>query len=235
MERKEIVTLKDVSFSYDGKEFLDGINLSIYEDDFLGVIGPNGGGKTTLIKLILGILEPDSGEIRVFGKIPKAGRREIGYLSQFESIDFDFPITVMEIVMLSRLGNSVFKKYSKKDKKAAEGALRSLKIWNLRDRKLNELSCGEKQRVFVARALANKPKLLILDEPLANLDMSMQESFYGILKELNKAVAIAVVDHNLDMLSKYVKEVACINKCNSHGIRYHGLDSMRMKKVCEIA
>ncbi|MFH1447462.1 MAG: ABC transporter ATP-binding protein [Candidatus Micrarchaeota archaeon] len=234
MKRKEIITVRDVSFSYDGNPFLERISLSVYDDDFLGMIGPNGGGKTTLIKLILGILQPDSGEIKIFGKDPRSGRRDIGYLSQFENIDFDFPITVMDIVMMSRLGKGLFKGYSNEDVNATTEALKQMRMWELREKKLNELSGGEKHRVFVARALANKPKLLILDEPLANLDIHIQENFYELLKELNRSIAIVVVDHNLDMLSKYVKEVACINKCNNHGLRYHGLDTMRMKKVCEI-
>jgi zinc transport system ATP-binding protein len=232
--RQEIVRVRDLSFSYDDRPFLDDIQLTIYADDFLGIIGPNGGGKTTLLKLILGVLRPDSGIIEVFGSSAREGRRHIGYLSQFVDIDFDFPITAHEVVLLSRLGGRLIGRYSREDKLAAESALRQMQIWELRDRKLNELSGGEKQRVFVARALANRPRLLLLDEPMSNIDIHVQEAFYEILKELQRDIAIVVVDHNLDMLSRFVKEVACINKCDSYGLRYHGIDSLEMKRMCEV-
>jgi len=233
-ERVEIVRVRNVSFSYDDRPFLEGINLTIYADDFLGIIGPNGGGKTTLLKLILGLLRPDAGSIEVFGRLPQEGRRHIGYLSQFSDIDFDFPITAQEVVLLSRLGKRLFKRFSPEDRAATEEALHKMKIWELRLRKLNELSGGEKQRVFVARALATKPRLLLLDEPMSNIDIHVQEAFYEILKELHREIAVVVVDHNLEMLSRYVKEVACINKCDTHGLRYHGIDSLEMKRICEV-
>lgn len=232
MKRKEIIKLENVTFSYGKEEFLKDITFPIYEDDFLGIIGPNGGGKTTLLKLILGLLEPKKGKISVFGKSPRQGRKDIGYLSQFKNIDFDFPITAYEIVQLSRVGNSLMKRFSKKDKEAAEKAMVELGIWKFKDKKLNELSGGEKQRVFVARALANEPKILLLDEPMSNLDIHIQEEFYKILKELNKRIAIVIVDHDLEMVSKYAKEVVCVNKCNTHALRYHYADSLRMKEMC---
>jgi zinc transport system ATP-binding protein len=233
-DRQEIIRIRDLSFSYDARPFLENIHLSIYADDFLGIIGPNGGGKTTLLKLILGILRPDSGTIEVFGGTPREERKGIGYLSQFVDIDFDFPITAREVVLLSRLVGRLVGRYSQEDKQAAEDALRQMQIWDLRNRKLNELSGGEKQRVFVARALANRPRLLLLDEPMSNIDIHVQEAFYEILKELHRDIAIVVVDHNLDMLSRFVREVACINKCDSHGLRYHGIDSLEMKRICEV-
>jgi zinc transport system ATP-binding protein len=232
--RREIIRIRDLSFSYDARPFLEDIHLTIYADDFLGIIGPNGGGKTTLLKLILGILRPDSGTIEVFGGTPREERKGIGYLSQFVDIDFDFPITAREVVLLSRLVGRLVGRYSQEDKQAAEDALRQMQIWDLRNRKLNELSGGEKQRVFVARALANRPRLLLLDEPMSNIDIHVQEAFYEILKELHRDIAIVVVDHNLDMLSRFVREVACINKCDSHGLRYHGIDSLEMKRICEV-
>jgi len=233
-DRQEIIRIRGLSFSYDARPFLENIHLTIYADDFLGIIGPNGGGKTTLLKLILGILRPDSGTIEVFGGTPREERKGIGYLSQFVDIDFDFPITAREVVLLSRLVGRLVGRYSQEDKQAAEDALRQMQIWDLRNRKLNELSGGEKQRVFVARALANRPRLLLLDEPMSNIDIHVQEAFYEILKELHRDIAIVVVDHNLDMLSRFVREVACINKCDSHGLRYHGIDSLEMKRICEV-
>ncbi len=234
MKRKEILKISNVSFSYNKTELLKNINFSIYEDDFLGIIGPNGGGKTTLLKLILGLLKPKTGKITIFGKSPVKNREKVGYLSQFKDVDFDFPITAFEIVMLSRVGKNLIKRYNDRDKQAAEKALKKLKIWDLRSKKLNELSGGEKQRVFVARALANDPKILILDEPTANLDMHIQRELYEILKELNKKIAIVIVDHDLGMLAKYSKEVVCVNKCKTHATRYHKADSLRMKEMCDV-
>ena len=221
MERKEIIKLDNISFSYNKDEFLKNINFSIYENDFVGIVGPNGGGKTTLLKLILGLLEPKKGKIYVFGKSPKNARYKIGYLSQFKNIDFDFPVTAEEIVLLSRIGNKVFKRYNREDKEIVEKVLAKLGISKLRDKKLNELSGGEKQRVFVARALVNHPKILLLDEPMSNLDMHIQEEFYNILKELNKKIAIVIVDHDFEMVSKFAKEIVCVNKCITHSTRYH--------------
>jgi len=233
-ERKEIIKLEKVNFSYEKEEFLKDITLPIYEDDFLGIIGPNGGGKTTLLKLILGLLTPKKGSITLFGKSPKEGRKHVGYLSQFKNIDFDFPIRAYEIVLLSRVGDKLIKRYSKEDKEAVKKAMKRLRIWNLRNKKLNELSGGEKQRIFAARALANEPRVLILDEPTSNLDIHIQEEFYKILQELNKKIAIVIVDHDLEMVAKYAKEVVCINKCKTHTARYHDADSLKMKGMCHV-
>ena len=184
--------------------------------------------------MILGLIQPQKGRITIFGKSPKEARQEIGYLSQFKNIDFDFPITAYEIVLLSRFGDRILKRCSSADKEAAKNAMKDLGIWSLKDKKLNELSGGEKQRVFVARALANQPKVLILDEPMSNLDINIQEEFYRILKKLNRKVAILIVDHDLEMVSKYAKEVVCVNKCSTHAIRYHDADSLKMRGMCRV-
>ena len=189
------IEIKDLSFSYDKDPFIQDVNLEVAEKDFIGLIGPNGGGKTTIIKLILGILKPDSGSIRIFGEPPKKGRRHIGYLSQFTNIDFEFPITVWEIVLQSRL-SGFMKRYSKEDESVAKRALGEVDLWVKRDRNLSELSGGEKQRVFIARALASEPKILVLDEPMSNVDMRIQESLYKLLKKLNKRMAHIPEAHN---------------------------------------
>lgn len=230
---KTIISLKDVSFSYDRKPFIRKVNLEIKEQDFLGLIGPNGGGKTTIIRLILGLLEPDSGSISVFGKSPEEGRKHIGYLSQFKNIDFDFPITLGEIVLQSRL-TDIFKKLGDDDKLVVRTALKDVGLWKKRGKTLNQLSGGEKQRVFIARALASEPELLIMDEPMSNVDMHIQETLYQLLRKINERMAILVVDHNLDALSKYAKEVACINKCEEHGIKYHDLVKKEKVRSCDI-
>lgn len=224
MERKPIITLANVAFSYTDRPFLKDINLNVFEKDFLGIVGPNGGGKTTLLKLILGVVIPSSGSIKVFNTSSQKGRLHIGYLSQYEDVDFDFPITVWEIVLMSRLKDKLFHYYSSSDKEAAKDALKQMNIWSLRYRKLDELSGGEKQKVFLARALAGNPKALILDEPLSNIDVQTQDDLYEILTELNKEITIIIVDHNLERLTKYVKEIACVNKCLFESLEFHDLD-----------
>ncbi len=223
MVKKEIISLENVSFGYSNKSFLENINLKIFEKDFIGIAGPNGGGKTTLIKLILGLLKPKSGKIVLFGKNPKKGRQKIGYLSQYDNVDLDFPATAMEIVLLGRIEKTLIKFFSKEDRKIAEKFLKKMGVWDLRERKLNELSGGEKQRVFIAKALATEPQALILDEPLSNVDVGAREELFELLKELNKSIAIIVVDHNIEILSKYSKEIVCVNKCVEKGAKYHAI------------
>ena len=232
MERKEIISLENVAFSYNRTDFLKDITFSIYEKDFVGIIGPNGGGKTTLLKIMLGLLVPQRGKVRIFGKEPQKTRTRIGYLSQFKNIDFDFPITAFEIVLSGRSEHKIIKYYSKTDKKSAAAALQKMGIWEQKDNKLNELSGGQKQRVFVARALVNEPDILILDEPMSNLDIHIQEEFYGILKKLNDNIAVVIVDHDLEMVAKYAKEVICVNKCKTHAIEYHDAGSLKIKEIC---
>ncbi len=232
MNRQEIINLENVSFSYDKQPFLQDVNLSVFNDDFLGIVGPNGGGKTTLLKLMLGLLKPQKGRITCFGRSPQEGRIQLGYLSQFKNIDFDFPITIEEIVLLSRVSSNIIRQFGKEDKAAAEKALKSLDIWDLRNKTLSELSGGQKQRVFVARALANDPQVLLLDEPMTNLDMHIQESFYQILVELHRRIAIVIVDHDLEMLTRYAREIVCVNKCNTNAIRYHDAGEVKMMEMC---
>lgn len=217
----EIIKIENLSFSYNTTPLLDNINLTVFEDDFLGIVGPNGGGKSTLIKLILGLLIPQAGSISVLGESPIKVRDQIGYLSQFEDVDFDFPISVFDIVLMGRINTNIFKRYSQSDKQKTRECLEKMGISHLLDRNLSELSGGEKQRTFLARALVSDPKILILDEPLLNIDIKMQEDLYELLKELNSEVTIIIVDHNIEALARYVKRIACINKCDHHSLKYH--------------
>jgi zinc transport system ATP-binding protein len=235
MKKKEIIKIKDVFFGYEKSEdILKGVTFSVYEDDFLGIIGPNGGGKTTLLKLILGLLKPRRGKISILNSSPKKARDKIGYLSQFKNIDFDFPITAYQIVLLGRVNGNIFKHYTRKDRLAVKRILKKLNIWKLKNKKLNELSGGEKQMVFVARALVNNPKILFLDEPMSNLDIHHQEDFYQLLQKLNKEVTIIIIEHDLDMVKKYAKDVVCVDRCEKGAVRYHGseLTEVNIKKAC---
>ena len=217
MER--IVKARKINFSYrDGNIVLDDINFAIEPKDFIGLIGPNGGGKSTLLKIILGLLKPSSGGIEVFGKKPEGARGKIGYVPQFSKIDLDYPINAREVVLTGRLGFKRFgRRYNKNDKMISREVMGRLNIWELRKKSIGELSGGQRQRVLVARALVREPKLLLLDEPTSNIDIESGLDLYDLLNELNQQMAIVVVSHDYSMISSYINKVFCLNKeisCN---------------------
>ncbi|MFC1867109.1 metal ABC transporter ATP-binding protein [Thermodesulfobacteriota bacterium] len=211
--RKEIVSLKNVSVEYDGTTVLQDHNFSVYSDDFVSIIGPNGGGKTTLLKVILGLVRPFQGDIRVFGDLPAQARRDIGYVPQIVSFDRDFPISTWDTVLMGRLPRKkMFRFYTKKDFEATEKALKTVEMFDLRERKTGSLSGGELQRVFIARALASEPKLMLLDEPTASIDPKMKTGIYDLLGSLKNRMAIILVTHDIGVISSYVDKVACLNR-----------------------
>jgi len=210
---KTVISVESVNFSYAGPLVLEDINLAVSENEFLGVVGPNGGGKSTLLKLILGLLKPDTGKITVLGKSPEKGREAIGYVPQQTRIKRDFPITVEDAVLLGRLGKTKsFWGYSKRDKNITETALRETEIIDLKNRRLSTLSGGQFQRVLIARALVCDPEILILDEPTSNIDLRMEEDIFDLLKKLNERATIIVVSHDVGFISEYVNLVACLNR-----------------------
>ena len=214
MSTPKIITIKNLSFAYQRENnILEGINLEVFENDFLGVIGPNGGGKTTLLKIILGLLKPDKGNVLVFDKKPKETRDLIGYVPQFLEIDLDCPVSVLDIVLMGILSRKkIFQKYNDQDLKLAEEALKFVDIYNLKNKQIGELSGGQRQRVYIARALIRKPKLLILDEPTASIDEKSERDFWELLKEINKNAAIIIVSHDIGVIFKNVNKIACLNK-----------------------
>ena len=216
---KELVRLDNIWVHYDGTPVLEGINLSVKSNDFLGIIGPNGGGKTTLLKVILGLIKPSRGKVSVMGQLPEKGRKFIGYISQLNLFDRDFPISVIDVVLMGRYCKAgLFRRYSREDGKAAVEALRTVEMLNHKDRQIGSLSGGEQQRCFIARALATNPKLLLLDEPTASIDSNMQAEFYGLLEKLKQNMAIVLVSHDVSAISIYVTEIACLNR----QLFYHG-------------
>ncbi|MFP3927610.1 MAG: metal ABC transporter ATP-binding protein [Desulfobacteraceae bacterium] len=211
--KKPVVLMEDVSFSYDALPVLEKVNLEVAELDFMSVVGPNAGGKTTLLKLILGLLRPDTGRIQVFGLPPLKARPRIGYMAQQSSFDFLFPVNVMDVVLMGRLGHGGrggF--YGRSDRQAAEESLKRVEMSELRDRPFSTLSGGQRQRVLLARALASEPELLLLDEPTANVDAAIEKELFEILDELNRKMTIILVTHDLGFVSGYVKRVACVNR-----------------------
>ena len=211
--------LVDVSFGYGGGEtVLDGVTLTVAADDYLAILGPNGGGKTTLLKLILGLLQPTRGRVRVFGQTPVAARGTIGYVPQRAGFDLQFPIRVLDVVGMGRLGKrSLFARASADDRDAAMSALAQVEMAPLYDRPVGQLSGGQLQRVLIARALALAPRLLLLDEPTASLDERIGRSVWELLAELGERIAVIVVTHDIGAISEHVKSVACLD----HRLYYH--------------
>jgi len=208
---QSIIEVRDLWFSFNGRPILKDVNLSIQAGDFLAVIGPNGGGKTTLLRLILGLLEPNRGWVRIFGLPPQKAVGRVGYVPQEVHLDKRFPISVMDMVLMGRLRHASGRpRYSAADREAAREALERMDMWSLHDRQLGELSGGQRQRVFVARALVAKPSLLLLDEPTAGVDPAHQSEFYTFLRDLNQTVTIVLVSHDIMIVSAYVRSVACV-------------------------
>ncbi|MBA7673490.1 Manganese transport system ATP-binding protein MntB [subsurface metagenome] len=219
MVAEELVRLDNVWVHFDGVPILEGINLSIKSNDFLGIIGPNGGGKTTLLKVILGLIKPSRGKVSVMGQPPFKGRKFIGYISQTNLFDRDFPISVFDVVLMGRYSKTgLFHRYSEEDKRTALEVLKTVEMLDYKERQVGRLSGGEQQRVFIARALVPNPKLLLLDEPTASIDPDMQAEFYELLDRLKERMAIVLVSHDISAVSIYVSEIACLNR----QLFYHG-------------
>ena len=209
----DVISLNNVSFSYDRLPVLEEVSLQVADKEFLGIVGPNAGGKSTLLKLILGLLKPQLGSIRILGKKPRQQRKAIGYVPQYPAFSRDFPITVEQVVLLGRLGSGRwFGRYSDQDYQAAQKALEEVEADDLSQRLVGGLSGGQLQRVLLARALVSDPQILILDEPTANIDMRLESDIFDQLKRLNKRMTILVVSHDIAFISDYVHRVACLNR-----------------------
>jgi zinc transport system ATP-binding protein len=227
-QRGEIVRLEDVWLQFDGVPVLEGIDLSVYAHDFLGVIGPNGGGKTTLLKVILGLLEPSRGKVTVFGHAPERGRKYVGYVPQFSLFDREFPISVWDVVLMGRVGHMKrFRRYTEEDTRRADEALETVEMLDFRDCQIGKLSGGQQQRVFIARALVTEPKLLLLDEPMASVDSPMQTELYELFEKLRQRMAIVLVSHDISAVSIYVDKIACLNR----KLYYHGTKELPMEDL----
>jgi zinc transport system ATP-binding protein len=220
-----IIEFNNVSFSYGDQPVLKNVSFSIDKKDFFGIIGPNGGGKTTLIKLLLGLIKPNIGRVKLFGK--QAGDSEelhkVGYVSQkATNFDQNFPATVFEVASMGRFAKrGIMKQLTKEDYSVIEKALNDVGMIKLQNKKIGELSGGQQQRVFIARALASEPEILILDEPLTGVDMESQHKFYDLLKYLNKEkkLTIILISHDVGMITKSLTKVVCVNlKVTVHNV-----------------
>lgn len=217
--RREMIAVEQVWAGYHGQIVLEDVSLSVKEGDFVGLIGPNGGGKTTLLRVILGLLTPYRGAVRLLGKPAREGRRYVGYVPQGVEFDHDFPINVWQVAQMGRLGRrGLVRRFRSEDDDVVAEALRNVDMLDQRHRPLGELSGGQRQRVYIARALATEAQALLLDEPATSVDPQVSASIYELLQELNQEMAILMVTHDMAVVSAYVKSVGCLNR----RLFYHG-------------
>jgi len=210
-EQTVAIQVQDLNFAYDDIQVLTDVQFDIYALDSVCIVGPNGGGKTTLVKLILGLLEPDHGSIRIYGGKPADEHRRIGYVPQYAQYDARFPISVREVVSMGRLGNSMSGHYTKIDRQQVLSALDAVNLVDLVERPFSSLSGGQRQRVLIARALASGGDILILDEPTANIDRASEQNFFDLLGKLNQHMAILMVTHEVGFASTFFKRIICVN------------------------
>jgi len=217
--KQPVIEMKNVWVSYDTQTVPEDINLTVNESDFIGLIGPNGGGKTTLLKALLGLLEPTRGSIRIMGQSVAEGRCHIGYVPQYIEFDRQFPIRVWEVVQMGLLGcRKPFTRLSAAEREVIDYALEQVDMADLSQRAIGELSGGQRQRVYIARALTSNPQILLLDEPTASVDPQVAGIIYDLLKRINQTVTIVMVSHDMNAVSSYVKTIGCLNR----RMHYHG-------------
>ena len=208
-----VIKARNLWAGYDGEAVLENVNLDVYERDFVGLIGPNGGGKTTLLLVLLGLLPPMRGEVRILGRSVRAARGAIGYVPQIAHFDRDFPISVWDVARMGRIGRrGLLRRYTPEDDDIVRQALQRVEMMELSDRPIGELSGGQRQRVYIARALVMQPKILLLDEPTASVDPEVRSNVYELLRVLNEEITILLVTHDLSVISSYVKTIGCVNR-----------------------
>ena len=208
------LAVRDLWTGYDGKPVLEAINFNIDQGDIVGIIGPNGSGKSTLIKTILGLIKPLRGEVSILGREGSPERHLVGYTPQTELVDWDFPVTVSDVALMGRYSRrGLFRRTTKEDREAADASLELVKMFDLRDRLIGELSGGQRRRVLLARAMAHNPKLLLLDEPMAGLDATAQHQLLDLLDELrSNGTTVVLSTHDLSCVSSRCDKAACLNR-----------------------
>ncbi len=210
------IVVRGLAFAYDGATVLEDVNLTIDRGQWVSVVGPNGGGKTTLLKLVLGLLRPTSGNVLLFGQPPERARRRVGYMPQHMRFDPQFPMTVMDIVLMGRLGgkglSGLLGWFGRDDRKAAVEALDEVGMADQTRRPFAALSGGQRQRALIARALCCRPEMLLMDEPTANIDVRGEAQVMEILRRLAERMTIVMVSHDLGFVVREVQSVVCVNR-----------------------
>lgn len=226
---KKALQIQDLTVNYGSVCALSDINLDVDKGEYLGIIGPNGGGKTTLLKAILGLIPVTAGKIIIYGKEGGKARRLAGYVPQFSSLEKNFPITVGEVVLTGRLTlkKLFLHRYTREDRDAASLAMEQVGISSLSGRQIDTLSGGQFQKMLIARALAMGPELLLLDEPTASVDTKSREQIYELLAKLNQKMTIILVTHDTMAVSSKVNRLACLNG----GLIYHGEPELTQQTV----
>jgi zinc transport system ATP-binding protein len=213
MSDQPVIQLENVSFRYDKIDIIERANLIVHEREFVWVVGPNGGGKTTLTKLILGLLTPYEGSVTLLGTSPQKVQSAIGYVPQHASVDISFPISVLDMTLIGRLRTGLLpRRYSRSDRELAIQALEHVGLEEMIQRPIGQLSGGQQRRLLIARALATDPKILLLDEPTANLDAGVARDVYALLEQLNDKLTIVMVSHDPAFVSGFVEEVVCVDR-----------------------
>jgi zinc transport system ATP-binding protein len=229
-----VLSVRNVTFGYGREVVLDGVDLDIQPRDFLAIIGPNGGGKTTLLKVMLGLLRPWSGE--VVYRLPSGDdpRGRLGYVPQFSTFDRDFPLRVFDMVLMGRLGNGgpggLLRSWSRQDRAAAEEAIDRLALAGVARAHVAEISGGQLQRVLIARALVSDPEILFLDEPTASVDVESRATLSELLEDLNRSIPVVVVTHDVTSIASMVRRIACINR----RLFYHGDPELSQEVMEEV-
>jgi zinc transport system ATP-binding protein len=235
-ERQAVIEVRNLWAGYEQESVLEDVNLTVYAGDFIGLIGPNGGGKTTLLKVLLGLLPPTQGTVRIMGQPVAKGRRHVGYVPQMVAFDRDFPISVWDVALMGRLGKRrLLRRYTAEDHAQVAQALRQVGMLDLRERPIGELSGGQRQRVYIARALAKAPDILLLDEPTTSVDPQVSSNIYELLKQLNEHVTILMISHDMSAVSAYVKTVGCLNRrLFYHQERHLSPEALELAYQCPI-
>ncbi|WP_456392478.1 metal ABC transporter ATP-binding protein [Nitratifractor sp.] len=242
----KLIEVEDLSFSYGRDRVLEEVTFTLESREFLAIIGPNGGGKSTLLKLIMGQYDPEEGEIRVLGKSPRQAREEIGYVPQNTNVNLEFPIRVLDVVMMGNPkrheGQTLLERlfpirYNEIEKRCAYSTLEKVGMQDYLDRRIGDLSGGQRQRVMIARALCAHPRLLILDEPTSSIDAEGQEQIYRLLKELSREMGVLIVSHDLSVITRYADKILYLNRrAYLHDLRANPihLDTPEGEHFCEV-
>lgn len=210
-----VIEFHDVCFGYQRREVLHNVTFTVPDKALVAVVGPNGGGKTTLAKLCIGLLGPKYGTVQVLGQSPERVSHRVGYVPQQLQFDSAFPVSVLDVVLMGRAERHLFGPYRSEDQKAAHEALNHVGLQDFAGRAFAALSGGERQRVLIAQALASAPNLMVLDEPTANVDATVEHEIYDLLRELNKHMTVIAISHNLNVVTRYASFVMCVNRTAS--------------------